>query len=188
MQRASLVDRADRTIKALVLCPTRELSAQVARELRKLGRNLSGLQVLVLAGGEPLRPQAQALEKGVHVAVGTPGRLLDHLGRGTLDLSRCETVVLDEADRMLDMGFVDDMERILEALPRTRQTAFFSATFPATIEALSKKYQRAPERVVIAAPTGSEAAGARQLLLKVEPEERGKSLRWVCSAYPTRPR
>ncbi len=181
LQRISLEDRATR---ALVLCPTRELSAQVARELRKLGRNLPGLQVLVLAGGEPLRAQASALEKGVHVAVGTPGRLLDHLGRGTLDLRRCETVVLDEADRMLDMGFVDDMERILEALPPSRQTAFFSATFPATIEALSHKYQRDPARVVIAPPARVEGEGSRQLLISVAPEEKGKALRWVLQRYP----
>jgi len=181
LQRLSLETRA---LKALVLCPTRELSAQVARELRKLGRNLPGLQVLVLAGGEPLRPQASALEKGVHVAVGTPGRLLDHLDRGTLDLRRTETVVLDEADRMLDMGFADDMERILEALPRSRQTVFFSATFPSTIEALSNKYQRDPVRVTIETPQGVEGEASRQLLIKVEPEAKLRALRWALQRHP----
>jgi len=181
LQRLSLETRA---LKALVLCPTRELSAQVARELRKLGRNLPGLQVLVLAGGEPLRPQANALEKGVHVVVGTPGRVLDHLGRRTLDLRETETVVLDEADRMLDMGFADDMEQILEALPRSRQTVFFSATFPSTIEELSHKYQRDPVRVTIETPKGLEGEVSRQLLIKVEPEAKLQALRWVLQRYP----
>ncbi len=180
LQRLSLEERA---IGALVLCPTRELSAQVARELRKLGRNVPGLQVLVVAGGEPLRPQAQALERGVHIVVGTPGRVLDHLGRGTLDLRSAKTVVLDEADRMLDMGFADDMKVILDALPRTRQTVFFSATFPATIDALSKTYQRDPERVTIEAAK-QEGADVRQLLLEVEPEHKHRALRWALRNYP----
>jgi ATP-independent RNA helicase DbpA len=180
LQRLSLETRA---LKALVLCPTRELSAQVARELRKLGRNLPGLQVLVLAGGEPLRPQANALEKGVHVVVGTPGRVLDHLGRRTLDLRDAKTVVLDEADRMLDMGFADDMEQILEALPRSRQTVFFSATFPSTIEALSDKYQRDPVRVTIETPK-LEGEVSRQLLIKAEPDNKLQALRWVLQRYP----
>jgi ATP-dependent RNA helicase DbpA len=180
LQKLSLETRS---LGALVLCPTRELSAQVARELRKLGRNLPGLQVLVIAGGEPLRPQAQALERGVHIAVGTPGRVLDHLGRGTLDLRRAKTVVLDEADRMLDMGFADDMKVILDALPRARQTVFFSATFPATIDALSRTYQREPERVTIEAPE-REASDVRQLVLQVEPEQKLKALRWALQRYP----
>ncbi|HEX5659366.1 MAG TPA: ATP-dependent RNA helicase DbpA [Polyangiales bacterium] len=172
-----------RSIGALVLCPTRELSAQVARELRKLGRNLPGLQVLVVAGGEPLRPQAQALERGVHIVVGTPGRVLDHLGRGTLDLRPARTVVLDEADRMLDMGFAEDMKVILEACPRSRQTVFFSATFPPTIDALSRSYQRDPARVTIEAPA-REASDVRQLVLQVEPEQKAKALRWALQHYP----
>jgi ATP-independent RNA helicase DbpA len=180
LQKLSLETRA---IGALVLCPTRELSAQVARELRKLGRNLPGLQVLVVAGGEPLRPQAQALERGVHIVVGTPGRVLDHLGRGTLELSRTQMVVLDEADRMLDMGFAEDMRVILDALPRARQTAFFSATFPATIDALSRKYQRNPARVTIEAEH-SEAPDVQQLLLRVEPEQKQRALRWTLQKYP----
>ncbi|MEY4510311.1 MAG: ATP-independent helicase DbpA [Pseudomonadota bacterium] len=181
LQRLSLDTRA---LQALVLCPTRELSAQVARELRKLGRNLPGLQVLVLAGGEPLRPQANALEKGVHLVVGTPGRVLDHLGRRTLDLGATSTVVLDEADRMLDMGFADEMEQILEALPRSRQTVFFSATFPSTIEALSNQYQRDPVRVTIETPQGLEGEVSRQLLIKAEPETKLQALRWVLQRYP----
>jgi ATP-independent RNA helicase DbpA len=180
LQRVSLERRL---LSALVLCPTRELSAQVAREFRKLGQGLPGLQVLVLAGGEPLRPQALALERGVHLAVGTPGRVLDHLARQTLDLATARTVVLDEADRMLDMGFSEQMEQILDALPRQRQTVFFSATFPATIETLSKKHQRNPERVSIAQPETSERT-ISELVMLVEAEQKSSALRGVLAQHP----
>ncbi|HYH96474.1 DEAD/DEAH box helicase, partial [Hyalangium sp.] len=139
-----------RRLQALVLCPTRELAAQVAGEFRRLGRRLPGLQVLVLAGGQPIRPQLNALEKGAHIAVGTPGRVLDLLEREALETRQLATVVLDEADRMLDMGFREDMERILDVMPRTRQTVLFSATFPPDIEALSRSFQKEPTRVTVA--------------------------------------
>ncbi|HEX6240945.1 MAG TPA: ATP-dependent RNA helicase DbpA [Polyangiales bacterium] len=172
-----------RTPQALVLCPTRELSAQVARELRKLGRSQPGLQVLVLAGGEPVRAQAHALERGVHMVVGTPGRVIDHLERGTLELRHVGCVVLDEADRMLDMGFADAVEQILGELPDARQTVFFSATFPSTIEALSKRYQRAPERVVIAADESSALAIEEQVFV-LEPGEKPAALRGTLAQHP----
>ncbi|MGZ3689597.1 MAG: DEAD/DEAH box helicase, partial [Bdellovibrionota bacterium] len=143
------IDLRTRRVQALILCPTRELCTQVAREMRKLGRRHPGLQVLILSGGQPMYPQLTALEKGVHIVVGTPGRVLDHLNRKKLDLSSVTTLVLDEADRMLDMGFEEDMEKILATVPASRQTVFFSATFPRTIEALSRKYQRAARRVTI---------------------------------------
>jgi ATP-independent RNA helicase DbpA len=165
-----------RVPQALVLCPTRELSAQVARELRKLGRAHASLQVLVVAGGEPLRGQANALERGVQLVVGTPGRVIDHLQRGTLELGQVRCVVLDEADRMLDMGFADEMEQILRALPQSRQTVFFSATYPGTIEALSKKYQRAPERVVIARTETQEPSITEQVIM-AEPSQKLAALR-----------
>lgn len=136
-------------LQALVLCPTRELCTQVAREIRKFGRRHAGLQVLILSGGQPIRPQMAALEKGAHVVTGTPGRLIDHIRRSSLDLRQVKFVVLDEADRMLDMGFKDDIETILNSLPKLRQTAFFSATFPNSIEAMSKKYQKDPVKVVV---------------------------------------
>lgn len=144
LQRVSL---AERELGGVVVCPTRELSAQVAREFRKLGKHLPGLSVLVLAGGQPVRPQADALERGVHVVVGTPGRIVDLLERRSLRVHRVSTVVLDEADRMLEMGFLDDVARILNALPKQRQTVFFSATFPDSIEALTQKYQQGAVRV-----------------------------------------
>jgi len=146
LQRVRL---GNRRLQALVLCPTRELCAQVAGEIRRLARRLPGLQVLVLAGGQPIRPQVDALEKGAHIAVGTPGRILDLLDREVLQTGTLATVVLDEADRMLDMGFREDMERILAATPASRQTVLFSATFPPDIEALSRTFQKKPTRVTV---------------------------------------
>jgi ATP-independent RNA helicase DbpA len=159
-----------RQLQALVLCPTRELCAQVAGDFRRLGRRLPGLQVLVLAGGQPIRPQLNALEKGAHIAVGTPGRVMDLLDRDALETRHFATVVLDEADRMLDMGFREDMERILGATPRHRQTVLFSATFPPDIEELSRQFQKEPVRVTVAE---TEAAPEiRQLVYTCPPEQK----------------
>lgn len=161
----------NRNLQAMVLCPTRELCAQVAREIRKLGRRHPGFQVIELAGGQPIRPQILALEKGAHVAVGTPGRLMDHLRRDTLDLRQIKTVVLDEADRMLDMGFQEDMELILGALPASRQTVMFSATFPDSIEIMSNSFQINPVRVVI--DSGEKnAPPIKQLVYEVPADEK----------------
>lgn len=166
-----------RELGAMVLCPTRELSLQVARELRKFGRNLPGLTVVTLTGGEPARGQSLALEQGAHIVVGTPGRVIDHLQRRTLRTHRVATVVLDEADRMLDMGFVEDIEKILKALPRQRQTIFFSATFPDSFEALSKKHQKDPVRIGTAQPDELHA-DIRHAVVNVEPAHKLKALRW----------
>jgi ATP-independent RNA helicase DbpA len=177
------LDLGQRELQGLIVCPTRELSAQVARELRKLGRNLSGLSVLVLAGGQEVREQARALEAGAHVAVGTPGRLLDHLQRRNLKVHRVATVVLDEADRMLDMGFGQDVGKLLKALPPKRQTVFFSATYPATIRELSAKYQRDPQRVTV--PDADEGPPqTKELVVHVAPEQKLDALRWVLEQYP----
>ncbi|QQR79879.1 MAG: ATP-dependent RNA helicase DbpA [Deltaproteobacteria bacterium] len=143
------IDLKLKKIQALILCPTRELSLQVTREIRKFGRRHAGLKVIILSGGEPIKPQVEALNRGVHIVVGTPGRLLDHLKKPDFDLSHIFCVVLDEADRMLDMGFQKDMEVILKSTPSSRQTVFFSATYPSSIEALSQDYQRNPVRVTI---------------------------------------
>jgi len=177
------ISLASRTPTALVLCPTRELSAQVARDIRKLGRRHAGLRVLVLAGGEPRRRQTSALEEGAHVIVGTPGRLLDHLRRKDLDLATIRFVVLDEADRMLDMGFEDDMQTLLAAAPTPRQTAFFSATFPRSIEAMGRKHQSAPVRVTIETPASDEHE-VKQFVMRVEPEHKLGTLRWVLEHHP----
>lgn len=163
-----------RRLQALVLCPTRELAAQVARETRRLGRRIPGLQVLVTAGGEPARMQIAALHRGVHVVVGTPGRVLDLLGRGSLDLSTLDVVVLDEADRMLDMGFRDDLTKILAATPAGRQTALFSATFADEVEKLASTLLRDPVRVVV--EETEVASDIRQVVHETTPEDRTQLL------------
>lgn len=162
-------------IQALVLCPTRELCAQVAREMRKLGRKLSGLKVLIVAGGEPSRPQTEALYKGVHIVVGTPGRVLDHLNRRRLHLERINTLVLDEADRMLDMGFQEDMEFIIDAASSARQTVFFSATFPDSIQAMSRRFQKNPQKILIE-DSAEAAPDIEQFILETSAEQKSLNL------------
>jgi ATP-independent RNA helicase DbpA len=146
--------RDQRHPQALILCPTRELCAQVARDFRKLGRREADLQVLILSGGQPMNPQLAALQRGVHVVVATPGRALDHIKRGSLDLSRVATIVVDEADRMLDMGFGEEVEKILRGAPVPRQTVLFSATYPRSIEAMIKAHQKNPERLTVGESEG----------------------------------
>ncbi|MEA2168627.1 MAG: ATP-dependent helicase DeaD, partial [Solirubrobacteraceae bacterium] len=135
---------------ALILVPTRELAIQVAEAVWRYGRAL-GVKVVPLYGGQPIVRQLQALSAGVHVVVATPGRALDHIQRGTLPLGAVKIVVLDEADEMLDMGFAEDLESILERTPATRQTVLFSATMPSRIEAIARRHQRNPQRIRIAA-------------------------------------
>lgn len=136
--------------QALIVLPTRELAIQVAEALHALGRYREAV-TLPIYGGAPYERQLRALARGVQFVVGTPGRLLDHLNRGTLDLAGIRTVVLDEADEMLSMGFIEDIETILAALPEERQTALFSATFPPRIARLAERYMRDPVRVSVAA-------------------------------------
>ncbi|MCH8537118.1 MAG: ATP-dependent RNA helicase DbpA [Alkalimonas sp.] len=138
-------------IQGLVLCPTRELAEQVAKELRTLGRSIHNIKVLTLCGGVPSRHQTLSLEHGAHFIVGTPGRVLDHLQQQRLDLSELSMLVLDEADRMLEMGFQDDVATIAAAMPAQRQTLLFSATYPAKIEQLAASLMRDPIRVSVAA-------------------------------------
>jgi len=176
------IQKEPRALQAIVLCPTRELCAQVVREMRKLGRKHAGLQVLSVAGGESFYPQAKALQKGVYIVVGTPGRVLDHLGRGTMDLSNVATVVLDEADRMLDMGFQAEMENILGQLAPEHQTILFSATFPQSIEALSRRYQRDAVRVTIE-EEHADAPSIRQMAIGAEPEQKLQTLCWLLGQY-----
>ena len=133
--------------QALVLVPTRELAMQVTEAFRSYATHLAGCEVLALYGGQSYAPQLAALERGAHVVVGTPGRIIDHLDRGTLNLRGVQTVVLDEADEMLRMGFIDDVQRILRDTPRARQTALFSATLPPEVAQLAQAHLRDPERV-----------------------------------------
>ncbi len=126
------LDASSYQVQALVLCPTRELAEQVAGEIRRLARKHSRIsRYSALCGGVPLGPQLASLQHSPHILVGTPGRVLKHLGKGTLDLKAVQTLVLDEADRMLDMGFADELDAILEFVPAKRQTLLFSATYPA---------------------------------------------------------
>lgn len=134
-------------VQGLVLCPTRELSTQVAAEMRRLARFQNNIKVVTLCGGQPIGPQIGSLEHGAHIVVGTPGRIKDHLRKQTLDLSGIKTVVLDEADRMLEMGFMEDMETIFGHTPNERQTLLFSATYPDNIQTLSATFQRDPEHI-----------------------------------------
>ncbi|WP_343547757.1 ATP-dependent RNA helicase DbpA [Ralstonia sp.] len=134
-------------VQAMVLCPTRELADQVAQEIRRLARAEENVKVLTLCGGTPMRPQAASLEHGAHVIVGTPGRIMDHLERGNLALGALKTLVLDEADRMLDMGFFDDIATVVRQCPTDRQTLLFSATYPEGIAKLSQRILRNPKEV-----------------------------------------
>lgn len=140
----------DKSPQAIILCPTRELCIQVAGEVEKLGKNIDKLKILAVYGGQPIGRQIRALKKGVHIVVGTPGRVLDHIDRKTLDLRGIDTVVLDEADEMLDMGFREDIENILRFTPEERQTMLFSATIPKPIKSITKKYQNNPKHVKVA--------------------------------------
>ena len=135
-------------VQALILTPTRELAIQTAEELNKIGK-FKRVRTLPIYGGQAIDRQIRSLKRGVHAVVGTPGRLLDHLNRGTLDLTNVQTLVLDEADEMLDMGFIDDIENIIRQIPDGRQTLLFSATMPAPIEKLSRRYMQHPQRITI---------------------------------------
>ncbi len=135
--------------QALVMCPTRELAIQVAEELKKLSVHMHGVQILPVYGGQPIGRQISMLHRGVHIIIGTPGRLMDHLERRTLSLADITMVVLDEADEMLDMGFREDIELILKNVPIERQTAFFSATMPKAFMDLTKKFQKNPKLIKI---------------------------------------
>jgi ATP-independent RNA helicase DbpA len=141
----------DFNVQALVLCPTRELADQVSKEIRRLASAIPNIKLLTLCGGMSYRPQSASLEHGAHIIVGTPGRILKHLRKGSLKLGRIKTLVLDEADRMLDMGFYEDIAEIVAATPESRQTLLFSATYPEEIKQISASMQKNPCSVSVAA-------------------------------------
>ncbi len=147
--------------QVLVLAPTRELAIQVAEAFQKYATHIPGFQVLPIYGGQSYQPQLSALKRGVHVVVGTPGRVIDHLDRGSLDLSQLRCLVLDEADEMLRMGFIDDVEAVLKKTPETRQVALFSATMPAQIRRIAQTYLKNPVEIAIKSQT-STAENIRQ--------------------------
>ncbi len=137
-------------VQAMVLCPTRELADQVSVEIRRLARAEENIKVVTLCGGVALRGQRASLEHGAHIVVGTPGRIMDHLERGYLTVEGLSTLVLDEADRMLDMGFFDDIATVVKQTPATRQTLLFSATYPEGIEKIARQFMRDPQQIKIA--------------------------------------
>lgn len=173
------------SVQGLVLCPTRELADQVAKELRRLARATHNVKILTLCGGVSIGPQIGSLERGAHIVVGTPGRIVDHLRKGTLVLDKLSMLVLDEADRMLDMGFAEDIDTVVAAAKIERQTLLFSATYPDNIQKISAKYQRHPVRVTVESlhdeqaisehfyelsETDNKSQAVLQLLAKFQPQ------------------
>ena len=143
------VDGESRDVQVIVLCPTRELAVQVSGEIQKLGKYKKGLAVVPIYGGSSYDRQFRALERGVQIVIGTPGRVMDHIERGTLKLDKATKIILDEADEMLDMGFREDIEFVLSKMPEDHQTVFFSATMSKPIMEMTKKYQRDPQVVKV---------------------------------------
>lgn len=143
------IDERDRSVQALILCPTRELAIQVSGEIQKLAKYKQGISVVPIYGGQSYDRQLRALKQGVQIVIGTPGRVMDHIERGTLVLDNVKKIILDEADEMLDMGFRDDIEYVLERIPEDRQTIFFSATMSKPIMEMTKRYQKDPVLVKV---------------------------------------
>ena len=168
--------------QTMVICPTRELSTQVATEIRRLARYQQNIKVVVLCGGQSIGPQIGSLEHGAHIVVGTPGRIKDHLRKKTLSLSRLGILVLDEADRMLDMGFYSDIETIIHEMPDDRQTLLFSATYPDKIKTLSSSFQRNPVEISVESVRGNEKI--HQQLFICDKRERLAGLQRLLMNYP----
>ena len=168
-------------VQAIVLCPTRELADQVTKEIRRLARFMDNIKVLSLVGGTTMGPQRASLEHGAHIVVGTPGRILDHLERGSLNLDAVNTLVLDEADRMLDMGFHDDIVHVAQQCPLQRQTLLFSATYPPGIAELAQRFLNQPEEVKLA----ERHAGSkiRQRFYEVKHEDRLQAVATLLRHY-----
>ncbi|AFV24979.1 DEAD/DEAH box helicase domain protein [Methanolobus psychrophilus R15] len=145
-----MVDQKKRALQAMVLCPTRELAVQIADELKKIALLTEGLSITAIYGGRAMGQQTQELESGTQIVVGTPGRVIDHIQRGAINMDSIRIMVLDEADEMLNMGFREDIEKVLELTPGERQTLLFSATMPKTILKLTDEYMREPEHIKVA--------------------------------------
>ncbi len=171
----------DMAIQALVLCPTRELADQVTQEIRRLARATGNIKVVTLCGGVALRGQVISLEHGAHVVVGTPGRILDHLERGSLNLHAVKTLVLDEADRMLDMGFMEDIAKVVKQCAKDRQTLLFSATYPEGIAKLASQFMRNPQTVTVQAQ--HSATKIRQVFVQVKEGERLNAVSQVLNHF-----
>lgn len=169
-------------VQSLVLCPTRELADQVAKEIRRLARAIHNIKVLTLCGGMPFGPQIGSLEHGAHIIVGTPGRVEEHVRKGFLNLDDLNLLVLDEADRMLEMGFQDTLDAIIEAAPEQRQTLLFSATYPAQIQAIAGRILDKPVTVKVASTHDQHSI--RQHFFKVDSnDERMMALRLLLARH-----
>jgi ATP-independent RNA helicase DbpA len=169
-------------VQSLVLCPTRELADQVAKELRRLARAIHNIKIITLCGGVPLGPQIGSLEHGAHIIVGTPGRIEEHLRKNTLKLNDLNTLVLDEADRMLDMGFQASLDAIIARMPRQRQTLLFSATYPDQIRSMAKRVMNQPVMVQVAST--HDNASIRQHFFRFEQnKQRLTALRLLLLKY-----
>ena len=168
------LDAQSYSTQALVLCPTRELAEQVAAEIRRLASAIPNIKLLTLCGGKPMGPQLASLRRDPHIVVGTPGRILKHLEKETLHLNTVETLVLDEADRMLDMGFLEDITKIIDKTPASRQTLLFSATYPDGIKGISGSVQRDP--IEIRVEDSHHSPDIEQVFFKVEKSERIQTL------------
>ena len=163
-------------VQALVMCPTRELAEQVGEAILQLASRMRNIKVVMLCGGKPFGPQRDSLEHGAHIVVGTPGRIQDHLQRQTLDLTSVATFVLDEADRMLDMGFAEVMATITAALPEKRQTLLLSATFPDDIKKMSRAIQHQPIEVKVDTVLTHDETVVEQLFFEIQKHERNTAL------------
>src|SRR3954467_11005754 len=179
----SRIDIKQSAPQALVLAPTRELAIQVAEAFQKYASHLPGFHVLPIYGGQSYGPQLSALKRGVQVVVGTPGRVIDHLERGSLDLSELRCLVLDEADEMLRMGFIDDVEAVLKKVPATRQVALFSATMPPQIRRIAQTYLKDPVEVAIKSST-TTATNIRQRYWMVSGVNKLDALTRILEAEP----
>ncbi len=168
-------------VQALVICPTRELADQVGKEIRRLARSVPNIKLVLLCGGKPLGPQIGSLEHGAHIVVGTPGRLQDHLRKNTLKLDGLKTLVLDEADRMLDMGFSEVMDDIISQTPKSRQTLLFSATYPDTIKQMSRSIQNNP--VTVTVESEHQESVIEQMFYEVKKHERNNTLLAIFEHY-----
>jgi len=177
----SMLDASQVRLQGLVLCPTRELADQVSREIRRLARFVPNVKVLTLCGGVPLRPHLASLAHEPHIVVGTPGRLLELMEKQALPLQALRMLVLDEADRMLDMGFAEAIAGIIERLPPSRQTLLFSATIPPPIREISRRLQREPLEVTVAGDP--EAALIEQVFFEVAPEQKFAALAALLYQY-----
>lgn len=163
-------------VQALIVTPTRELAIQITAEARKLAAGKKGVAILAAYGGQDVEQQLRKLQGGCHIVIGTPGRLLDHLRRGTLKLNKVSSLVLDEADQMLHMGFLDEVEAIIAATPSSRGTLLFSATMPPAVRNLAKSYMRSPEEIIIQSHSQETLKSIRQIVVEVTDRTKQQAL------------